>query len=405
MTLTIEELVPRAGRADQAALNAYDPDLLARYAADPTREWWRRCPCVRALAGRVPEQWVGELVARVRDRGDVANVREALLDLLIDRAELLPWLREVDPSSEPYGMPEPILRARGLVGDRSATRELATLAASPWDHRRRYGQAGLEALVARYGVDEVLGELGDARPEDRIFALRMRHRAGADVTDGLADPDRAVARLAQSLLTDPDRLRRYLPQAPTTEAALWTALALHRLTGESAETRAVYDRLGRPRVEVPGLDAELRGAIVHEYGTRCQDRTDPRWRVEALCTEPPPLPDQDDQLRRASAALTAAGLDHLPPAYCGEYNHQGGGTYHVMEYDDEYEVRVSTLGRFVTSAIDPDPDPRYRHALEAAGFRWIDEATGDILVTDLCVYRFGHREPLTVEQLLFYWQD
>lgn len=44
-------------------------------------------------------------------------------------------------------------------------------------------------------------------------------------------------------------------------------------------------------------------------------------------------------------------------------------------------------------------------ALASAGFRWIDDETGAIRVTDLCVYHFGAREPLTVDALHFYWQD
>ncbi|MEV5747144.1 hypothetical protein AB0L00_04945 [Actinoallomurus sp. NPDC052308] len=398
----IETLVPDAAQADAAGLRELDADVLARYVADPEHPWWRRRPCVLALAGRLPERYVGDLIACVSDPGDVAEVRIALLDLLAERAELLPWLKHEDRQQErSYGMPEVILKARGMLGDRSAARGLATLAASPWPHWRTVGEAGLDALVTRYGVEVVLADLGDLRPEDRVFHVRMRHRAGADVTDTLADPDRGVAYLVQSLLSDPDRLRSYLDEAPTTEAKLWAAYALYRLTGDAAETRAVYDALGSPRVEVAGLDDELRNAILHQYASDCEPYSDPRWRIEALCTEPPSRPDQNEQLRRAMAALTAAGLAPKPPVSCGEYNQQGGGTYHVIEFG-ESKLFISALGRF---ASGDDTDLIGRRALESAGFRWIDETTGAIRVTDLCVYYFGKREPLSVDTLLFYWQD
>jgi hypothetical protein len=364
------------------------------YVADPAHPWWRRRPCVLALAGRLPERHVVDLIARVSDPGDVAEVRIALLDLLAGRAELLPWLKHEDRQRErSYGMSEAILKVRGMLGDRSAARELATLAASPWPRWQTVGEAGLDALVTRYGVEVVLADLGDMRPEDRVFRVRMRHRTGADVTDALADPDRGVAHLAQSLLSDPDRLRGYLDEAPTTEAKLWTAYALYRLTSDAAETRAIYDVLGRPRVEVAGLDDELRSAILHRYASGCEPYSDPRWRIEALCTEPPSHPDQDEQLRRATAALTAAGLAPKPPISCGEHNQQGGGTYHVIEFG-ESELFISTLGRFASGA---DTDLIARQAFETAGFRWIDETTGAIRVTDLCVYYFGKREPLIVD--------
>ncbi|WP_406066022.1 hypothetical protein OG462_41075 [Streptomyces sp. NBC_01077] len=110
----------------------------------------------------------------------------------------------------------------------------------------------------------------------------------------------------------------------------------------------------------------------------------------------------DDQLRRATAALTAAGLAPKPPVSCGDDNQQGDGTYHVIEVGGD-RLLISTLGPFATAEEDA-PDAAWR-ALESAGFRWIDGETGAIRVTDLCVYSFGGRNPLTVDALLFYWQD
>ncbi|MFD8968180.1 hypothetical protein ACFV0C_24850 [Streptomyces sp. NPDC059568] len=96
-------------------------------------------------------------------------------------------------------------------------------------------------------------------------------------------------------------------------------------------------------------------------------------------------PDQDEQLRRATAALAAAGLAPKPPVSCGEHNRQGGGTYHVIEFG-ESEVFISTLGRL---AAGTDTDFTARQTLESAGFRWIDGTTGAIRVTDLCVWLTG----------------
>lgn len=105
------------------------------------------------------------LVVCVCDSADVAEVRIALLDLLADRAELLPWLQHEDRQHErSYGMIEAILKARGIFGDRSAAHDLATLAADPWQHRRVVGEAGLDALVGRYGIKTVLADVGDVRP-------------------------------------------------------------------------------------------------------------------------------------------------------------------------------------------------------------------------------------------------
>lgn len=395
-------LIPTAGQADSAGLLKVDADELARYVSDKAHPWWRRRPCVFALAGRVPSALAPELMERIRDPDDVTAVRIALLDLLGDRQELLPWLRHEDRKAEKsYQMPEAILKGRGVLGDRTAAPELVTLANDPWPHRRAVAEVGLNALVARYGRDAVLADLGDERPEDRAFRVRLRHRAGGDVTEAFADPDVGVAHLAHSLVDDAENVRAYLERAPTTEAKLWAACALHRLGGGLPEIRAVYDSMGRPRVEVSGIDEEVRSAIVREYVPYSKARTDPRWRLEAICVEPVLAPDEDDQLRRATTALASADLEPEPPVSCGEEAGQGGGTYHLIGHRGG-SVWVSTLGRFVTG---DDENAVARGALEAAGFRWIDSDLGSITVTGLCVYYFGDRAPLDVQTLLFYWQD
>ncbi|MGW4648207.1 hypothetical protein [Kitasatospora sp. NPDC004289] len=402
----IEALIPGVGRADQAGLRALAPEELVRYVCGQRHAWWRRRDCVPALDGRVPERRVPELLARIRDPQEVTEVRIALLDLLGDRPELLPWLREEERQEDgAYGLREAVLKARGRLGDLTAARELATLAFSPWQHHETVGEAGLTGLVERVGAAAVLAELGDGRPEDRYFAILTRYRADQDVTDALADPDRSVAFRSHRLQSDPDRLRAFAATAPTVEAALWAAYTLHELTDDLAELRRLYSELGSPRVEVPGLDEELRRAVLHEYAPWCQVATDPRWRVEALSSPPPEPVDQEGQLARAVAALDAAGLSPRPPVHCGEDNQQGDGTYHVIRYGEEEaeeQVRISTLGPFATGE---DDDCAARPPLEAAGLRWIDGETGSVMVTGLHVYYFGARGPLALDTLLFYWQD
>ncbi|MFC9293847.1 hypothetical protein ACFTWH_08770 [Streptomyces sp. NPDC057011] len=400
----IDTLIPERGQPDTVALHAHDPDALALYVLDTGNAWWRRRICVHALVGRVPEARVPGLVDRIRDEDETAEVRIALLDLLAGRAQLLPWLRDQElRGNGSYGVAEAALKARGLLGDRTAAPGLRTLAASPWQRWREIGEAGLDGLVEHHGADAVLAELGEGeeRPEDRRFRLRMLHHAGQDVTAHLADPDRGIASLAESLVADVDRLRAFLDEAPAPEAAVRAACAMHRLTADAAETRRIDERLGRPRTEVDGLDEQLRRVIVHEYAAWCEPQSDPRWRLEAVCTEPPGRPDLFDQLARATAALTAAGLAPDPPVSAGDHHQQGDGTYHVISCGDE-DLYISALGRFVTGHDDRHPA---RRILEEAGFRWIDGATGGIRVTGLCVYYFGKREPLDVDTLLFYWQD
>ncbi|MGP4110465.1 hypothetical protein ACTWP5_06055 [Streptomyces sp. 4N509B] len=398
---TIEALIPAALQPDVDALVEVDPEELARYVLETSHPWWRREPCAAALAGRVPEAFVPALLDLVRDDGDVTEVRVALLGVLAHRAELLPWLR--DPGSttrSSFGLAEAILRARGLAGDLTAARPLATLAHDEWRRWRLLGEEGLDALLAHHGAEALAAEVGEERPEDRAFLVRLRHRRGGDVTDALADPDVRVAHLAHERVDDPDRLRRFLDRAPTTEASLWAACALHRLTGDRSEVRAIHRALGRPRVEVDGLPEDVRSAIVHAYVPRCTTRTDPRWRVEAICTVAPPRPHTSWSFR-ASTVLVGRAFIPRPPVPCGELHGSGGGTYDVIAYRGG-AISVSSLGPFVSGEDHPAGPRRY---LEAAGFRWIEEPLASLTVTGLCVYFFGDREPLPVRDLLFYWQD
>jgi hypothetical protein len=220
----IEALIPAPRQADLAGLERVDADDLARYVLDPDHPWWRRRECARALAGRVPAQRLPDLSARIRDPAETTEVRIALLDAVGDQPELLPWLRHGVPrTSASYGMVEAVLKARGVLGDRTALEDLIALADDEWPHRRVSGAAGLDALVARYGPAAVLADLDGSRAADRAFRIRMRHRGGEDVTDALADPDVGVAHLAHTHAGNAERLRAYLDRAPTTDAALWAA--------------------------------------------------------------------------------------------------------------------------------------------------------------------------------------
>lgn len=67
------------------------------------------------------------------------------------------------------------------------------------------------------------------------------------------------------------------------------------------------------------------------------------------------------------------------------------------------QVGVCTFGPFAR-AFGPLPAPA-ASALENAGFRWIDDALSRRVFEGLPVYCFGRRDPLTVGELLFYWQD
>jgi hypothetical protein len=182
---------------------------------------------------------------------------------------------------------------------------------------------------------------------------------------------------------------------------LWALAVLHR---RGHAIQAMWEALGSPRIELPGVPPDVREAIVRQY-TPGQRDTDPRWLVEAACLEPVPDPWESDvveeRLDRAAEALAAADLDPQEPVAAGEHHGTGSGTYDLIKTRTG-PIMVSTLGPFFSGT---GADERAIAALRAAGFRHIDRALGDIRFEGLHVYFFGDRQPLTVQDLLFYWQD
>ena len=244
---------------------------------------------------------------------------------------------------------------------------------------------GQRTVLGALGFDSALSlMLFGPTPEARVLGVRW---ADPDITQALADEERMVAREAYDRLADVtdnhDELARMV--ADRAPGHLW-ALAVLAARGEPIDVQ--WLALGRPRVDVPGLPEDVRAAIVREYVPGTRD-TDPRWMLEAAC-----LPDHepDDVLTAALAEL--APLAPAPPMTAGDHHQQGEGSYHVID-TVAGRVLVSTLGRFFSSDDIP----------ELPGFRRIDDTLGGIVVTGLPVYFFGAREPLSVQDLLFYWQD
>ena len=217
----IDAAIPEAGKHDDAKLAAIDADTLARYVIEQANPWWRRRPCALALRGRVPPPRLAALCDRIQDPADISEVRIALLDVLGDRVELLPWLQTQGPEQR-YGVYEQILLARARLGDLSAASELSTIASSLWGHRSRIGREALDLLVERHVCGAVEAQLSVERPQDRAFVNRMRARDRADLTSALADGDIGVAHEAVELMLglgvpDDDHLLDHVVTGPTIE--------------------------------------------------------------------------------------------------------------------------------------------------------------------------------------------
>lgn len=237
----------------------------------------------------------------------------------------------------------------------------------------------------------------------RLVGVGLSYETGANILPALGDPSVAVARAAYDRLIvargPAARLESLMVAAETPgPAQLWALAVLAR--HHPVEIRPLWEALGSPLVELPGVPADVRTAIVRRYAPGTRD-TDPRWLLEAALL--PPLDDleESDLIARAVAALGDAGLDPQQPISAAEEYRQGEGTYYAIE-TAAGTVLVSTLGRFFRTHGSADVD-EIREALRE--FRHIDNALGNIIVDNLSVYDFGERKPMPVRSLLFNWQD
>jgi hypothetical protein len=394
----IEEIV--------AVLAEVPYDLLVDTVADDRQPWWRRGACAKALTGRSTASGAARLLDVVRDGRTGDEVCGAVLELLtaVDGPHtdaLLAWLRSRPPPKSGT-LKAAIPRARAQLGDLTATDQIVELSACERDRDREVGEQAIDLLIAPYGIRSVfgVGSAGElmvhaATAERRLLGVRLQQRSGGDLTAALADSATMVARAAyERLADDPDAADTL--QTMVGECAPGHLWALAALAAQGHPIGEHWIRLGRPRIELPGVPSDVRAAILRRWAPGQRD-TDPRWLLEAACTPPPEWPCGDALVERAMSALTAAGLDPGPPQSAGEEYRQGAGTYYNIDTTSG-RVVVSTLGPFF-SAADQD-------AIDAMnGFRHIDRRLANTVFTGLSVYYFGDRKALPVGHLLFYWQD
>ncbi|MEM6930972.1 MAG: hypothetical protein AAF602_28815 [Myxococcota bacterium] len=401
----------------------------------------------------MPELW-----ARVVDDKDVTEVRLALLHVLgawwvtddpsreASRSQALRWLRARDLGALPYGMDQAVIMARCQLDDLTITPALAALSYDPWGSCVRTAHNAAAVLLATRGLAAVLESLGastvkalvtTASPSSvRYFGLELlaeRPHDPSTLIAALHDEDVVVAQRAAYHLVELSDEPALLPvfdahleelrasasvPAPLTgpaAAAAWALLSASRRLAphglpaaddpECTEAmRAIHDRLDRLDpilLPHPAVSPDVRVAILESYlpGERT---TDPRLLLEGLR-----LGDRDDDTEpdnpdRVRQALIDAGLRVGEPTSIGQVHGQGGGSYDVLEAG-EVEIYACTFGPFVRSS-KPLPEGATA-AVEHAGFHWIDDTLAARVFEGLSVYYFGRREPLTVGELLFYWQD
>lgn len=232
----------------------------------------------------------------------------------------------------------------------------------------------------------------------------------------------------------------FLEPSNTRLQRTWCAFTLSRLGQEIDSIFPVEQRVEMKELwQTPWpfeIDPLIRNAIVRAHGGHPGEiGTDVRYHLEHKLTSGHTAEQATADRNQLIDALQTAGVTITSTEDCGTHHQQGGGTFWVLGLGKEAnsnELYVSELGKFIcyvdvyrssngtsshknvnigpkTKAIkDPaqvvEQDVCKKIAAEL-GFTFLDHECLQFKVPGLNVYFFGHREPLPIQDLLFYWQD
>lgn len=388
------------------------------------------------------------------------EVRTAALDTVVahNRAELLPFLKSLgsESNSSDYFAKEferKVQMARISLGDMTLIVPTLRLKLSQQWNKQRDAEEALklldEAVGGRFYIAQsLLAEMGkepsvghnpeiwlrlQSHPDPAVCIWAISQAVVSEEQHErcrafLASPHWLVRRTAADWLiakeTDPELVLRIASNDEldlvTRSWAAYVSMAL----GTPAEKIEALDQDAESIRFVPwpfSIPSVMRKAIVLEYVDEMADESDIRYRVEALCDQSPAYSESDADADRARLldALKQNGFNVVACQTAGDFNRQGGGNFWVISIqagDNILWINLSTLGPFASGPdwenleIEVNAELRIaigeiKKLLAEVHISYIDDDLLSRTVPGLNVYYFGSRGPLSIRELLFYWQD
>ncbi len=443
-------------------------NFLLEAALSQETAWYVRRQTVYLLKARRKPNLMLELLPLLEEHGLQGEIRAVVATTLghyqLEEARpvLLNLYRALRKGDDPrlggwtYAEAD-LLEALGSLGERDTLRPLIALQYHTYKSRRMSGQRGLQQLITHLGgLPETLTLLDDRT--DEALETRLARLATSDpaeavrrwaieqlvevaggsaaqvLCDRLSDSAWMVANAAaQSLIELAERPVAHLSaivenSSLTSTNRLWAAYVLLKSNQPVSEDqlKAIPDYPhSLPEIITP----ELRKVIVQCWVPNCEAGTDVRWLVEGQTL--PALEPYTPPFAQLQTALQQHGLNTSGPLYCSELYMQGRGTFWVLQSRTAYEKKLyfytlylSMLGPFAYLSVlaneddtansaeipfnDSTPEDTrrlYRQAVEATGLTMLDNQVANYVFPDLNIYYFGNREALSVNDLLYYWQD
>lgn len=430
-------------------LCAADESLFMAIFQDKAVAWYAHKEALYCLAQRKHiEDW-SALENIIKGEHFESRVKADTISLIVShqRTDLLPvlqqQLREVKPHEWDDTEVNHLIFGCAALGDIKVAPVLLVLTENPWSHRHKNAQKALEALIDFYPSLESLGRDLLQAPElsdDEVWRGLKQQADGPMNRWALANApisDAQISDCLAALTHDEWRTRKiasnwliarksgsaalrdvFLSETRNADERSWAAYTLLK----SGELRPVDRQLIKedPATFQVDLGFELpidvRHSIIGEYTEHSEAGTDVRYHLEFFLNKRPSYDTDEADRNQLVAALKVEGLQIKKMENVGAFHNQGGGTFWLVQFEDNDKfchLNVSTLGKFVSFFSQNEeeggpPSPLHkkcRAIAETQGFFWVGQNIGEKIVPGLNVYFFGSREPLSVFDLLFYWQD
>ena len=384
------------------------------------------------------------------------EVRGAALELVVanNKRDFLPFLLTLSQSLNDTGyfsqkLALKIRLARASLGDMDTV--IATLRSkiSPhWVERRDAEDTWMHLVEAVgssfYIVKHLIGEMGRVAPkspapemwlnlqehkEPAVCIWALEEASASDKQDEkcrdlLSSSNWLVQMKAAEWLTEnlsnPQTILEMVGNNTLSlESRRWAAFVFVELGGDTDELTKL-DMYGENLCAVEWgfkSPASIRKAIVQEYAPGMAPGSDIRYRIENQIDNSPIYSEAENDRQRLLEALKDSTITVTSCQSAGDFNQQGDGCFWVISMlfeSERYHLNLSSLGPFAASYhIDaegygkqPDQfDKAIQEILKQVDVIWIDENFQSQIVPALNVYFFGSREPLSIRDLLFYWQD
>lgn len=428
-----------------------DHDVLS-LSANPKIPWYIRQECLLALALPICRINWDDVKDIVGDKTLENEIRIAAIELIVahQKRDFVTFLKDVDETlaqDEYFGLElsRKVSLARLRLADLTMVVPVLRSLLSPWSHKSLDAKNALEdvqiacggpAFIARHIIKSMGHEPSSTtadiwlqlqehpEPAVRIWALKHAPsfpKQQQKCLDLLESSDWLVQKAASNwLIENKSNLDPLLKMSDDTNldinARSWAAITYIHLGGKA-------QRFAEPDVTKHNpftvawafhAPASMRAAILKEYVPYMENGSDIRYLIEHTNDVSPAYTSEVADRKKLLAALQQEGLDVTSCQSAGDANQQGGGTFWVIIgtlSNDIFTVLLSTLGPFARLRYEQGNEKHVAFAkalngiLSEIGIRLIDDELLSQTVPGLNIYFFGDRAPLTIADLLFYWQD